>query len=150
MEKKSVKEIIKKYDEKKSSSLPILSELQQQYGYLSPEVLKEASKKLGVPLSRLYGVATFYSFLSTEPKGKNIIRVCNSLPCFVNGSKNIIKIIKKHLGINPGETTKDKRFTLELTSCIGCCNRAPAMMVNDKIFDNLDEKEIRKIIKSFR
>jgi NADH:ubiquinone oxidoreductase subunit E len=127
-----------------------LEKIQKDCNYLKKSELLKLSKKLGIPLSEIYGTASFYSFLSTEPKGKYIIRLCNNLSCIVNGSDNVRNFIEKLLGIRLGETTKDKRFSLEMTSCIGCCNNPPAMMINNKVFTNLTEERISEIIKNLR
>lgn len=125
-----------------------LEKIQKRCGYLKETELVKLSKRLDVPLSDIYDTGSFYSFFSTEPKGKHVIRVCNNLPCMVNGSEKIMKYLKKILKIKLGETTGNGNFSLETTSCIGCCDRPPAMMINDRVYTNLDEKKIRKILKS--
>ena len=122
-----------------------LKKIQKRCGYLKEKELVGLSKKLGIPLVEIYETAGFYSFLSTKPMGKYVIRVCNNLPCVTNGSGKILKYLKKILKINPGETTGDGKFSLETTSCIGCCDKPPAMMINEKIYTSLDEKKIKEI-----
>ncbi len=124
-----------------------LETIQNEQGCISPTVLKELSVSLNIPLSEVYGVATFYSFLSVKPRGKFIIRVCKSLPCHLKNSEKIIKSIEDKLGIAPGETTRDGKFSLELTNCIGACDVAPAMLINDKVHGNLTHAEISRILK---
>jgi len=124
-----------------------LERIKKRYGYLKEKELVKLSKKLKIPLIKLYETASFYSFLPTEPKGRYMIRICNNLPCMAKGSEKILKHLEKFLKIIPGETTEDRKFSLETTSCIGCCDKAPAMMINDKIYTNLTEKEAVKIIK---
>lgn len=131
---------------KKRLLLPVLEEIQKEYGYLPESCLKDLSKKLSIPLVRIYGVASFYFLFDVKKRGKNIIRVCNSPPCHINGSLNILEFLKKKLKVNVGQTTKNNKFTLELTSCIGCCDKAPAMMINDKVHYNLTEDKIKKIL----
>lgn len=143
---KDISRIIKK----KRRLLPILEEIQKEYGYLSESALKQLSKKLGMPLSKIYGVATFYFIFDTKKRGKNIIRVCNSPSCHINGSLNVLKFLEKQLKIGPGETTKNKKFSLELTSCIGCCDKPPAMMVNAKVYCDLTEEKIKKILSKIK
>jgi NADH-quinone oxidoreductase subunit E len=135
---------------KKRTLLSILEEVQKEFGYLPKSVLKDISKKLKIPLSKIYGMSTFYFLFSVKREGKNIIRVCNSPSCYINGSLNVLKFLKKQLKINVGQTTKDRKFSLELTPCIGCCDKAPAMMVNDKIYGNLTEEKIKKILKKLK
>ena len=134
------------------SSKNILEELekiQKRYGYLKRAELIRLSKETGVPISRICSSASFYSFLNKEKKGQHTIRVCNNLPCIVNGSDKILSCLGKILKIKPGESTRDGKFCLETTSCIGCCNKPPAMMIDSCIFTELDEKKVRKIIKRF-
>lgn len=126
--------------------LPILTEIQDKHGYISEDIIRELSKKTGMPMSKIFGVATFYSFLTTKQLGKNIIYICNSPTCYVNGAMNLIKVIENELGIKSGETTEDGKFTLHIGSCIGCCDNAPAMLVNDERHINLTEKKIKEIL----
>jgi NADH-quinone oxidoreductase subunit E len=127
-----------------------LGKIQKKCGYLKKAEMIKLSKAAGVPVSRIYAAATFYSFLSTEKKGRHVIRVCNNLPCIANGSGTALKCLRRILKIRPGETTKDGKFSLETTSCIGCCDKPPAMMINNKVFTNLTEKKIAKIIRKLR
>lgn len=141
---------IDKILKKKRMLLPILEAVQKECGYLPESVLKEISKKLGIPLVKIYGTASFYMLFSVKKTGKNVIRVCNSPSCHISGSLNILEFLKKQLKINIGQTTKNKKFSLELTSCIGCCDKAPAMLVNDKVYGNLTEEKIKKILKKLK
>ena len=136
--------------ENKKLLLPILTEIQDKYGYISESIVRQLSKKTKIPMAEIYGVATFYSFLSTKPQGKNRIHICNSPSCYLNGSLDIIKFLEKELGIKSGETTGDKLFSLHIGSCIGCCDKAPAMLVNGKLYSDLTERKMRAIIKKCR
>lgn len=127
--------------------LPILRKEHKKHGYLSEEVLKKISIKTKVPVSRLYGVATFYTMLHTEEQGKNIIEICGSPSCYVNGSLNIENFLEKELGIEFGETTKDKKISIYKTSCISCCGKAPVMLLNGRPETNLTKEKIKEIIK---
>ncbi len=142
-------EVVGKHKDQPGALLEILHEVQRIFGYLSDDVLIAVSKKLGIRTSEAYGVATFYSLLSTKPKGKNIIRVCVSGPCHVMGSDSVIQSIEDELQIRVGETTSDGLFTLETTSCLGVCSDAPAMMINDKLFGNLTREKVRMILRSY-
>lgn len=124
----------------------ILREEQKKHGYLSEEVLKDISKRTNIPVSRLYGVATFYTMLRTSEQGKTIIEICGSPSCYVNGELDIERFLEKELGIEIGETTKDGKISLYKTSCIGCCDTAPAMMVNGKVHGNLTKEKVREIL----
>ena len=136
--------------EKRAELLPLLEKIQKRYGCLPEKELKKLSIKLGMPLSEIFGVASFYAHLELKARGKNIIRVCNNPSCYVNGSMNIIHLIEKELKIKSGQTTKDKKFYLEIGSCIGCCDKPPAMMINDKVFDSLTKDKVKKILKKYK
>ena len=124
-----------------------LRKIQKKHGYISEESIKKLNKKTDIPLSRIYGTATFYAMLHTKPQGKYVIEICNSPSCYLNGSLNIIKYIEKKLKIKSGQTTKDKKFSLHIGSCIGCCNKAPAMLLNKKPITNLTKEKIDQILK---
>ncbi|MFC1953200.1 NAD(P)H-dependent oxidoreductase subunit E, partial [Chloroflexota bacterium] len=98
----------------------------------------------------VYGVASFYSFLSPKPLGRNIIRICRSLPCYMKDYQTVAESITGEIGINPGETTADGRFTFELTNCIGACDKAPAMLINDEVHGNLTPDKISRILKTYK
>lgn len=130
--------------------LTLLEEIVKLKGFLSIETFEYLSKKIDIPVAKLYSVASFYSFLPTAKKGRHIIHVCNNPSCYLNGSEKIIKMLEKELGIKLGETTTDGKFSLELTSCIGCCDLGPAMLVDEKAYVHLDEKKIKEVIKKLR
>ena len=130
--------------------LELLKEVQDRSGYLSGEVLVEVAGALGLSIGEVYGVASFYSFLSRKPMGRNVIRACKSVPCFLKNSALIIESIKKELGINPGETTPDGRFSFELASCIGACEKAPAMMINHDVHGDLTPEKISQILREYK
>ena len=133
--------------EEKKSLLNALKQLQRKHGCLPKAKIKALSKKLGIPVVKIYSAATFYSMLNVKKKGKKIIRICNSPSCYLNGSLNILKEAKKILGIDINETTKNRKFTLELTSCIGCCDKAPAIMINDELIVDLTKSKLKKLLK---
>jgi NADH:ubiquinone oxidoreductase subunit E len=126
--------------------LVVLKEAKEIYGCLTPEVIVELATGLDLPVGEVYGVATFYSFLSTRPRGRNIIRICKSIPCFLKDSQVIIDTIAGAIDIQPGETTVDNRFSFEFTNCIGACDKAPAMMVNHRVYGGLTPAEIARIL----
>ena len=145
---RDIDEIIK--SRKDNLLLPMLEDIQVKFGYVSEANAHYLSRKTGIPFSKIYGVITFYEMLYTEKKGKYIIRICNSPSCYLNGSLKLIEFLESLLKIKSGETTKDKKFSLEIVSCLGCCDKAPAMMINDKVYGNLDEKKIRNIISGLK
>jgi len=128
--------------------LILLAEAQSKFGYLTGELLIEVAKSLGLSISEVYGVATFYSFLSTKPQGRNVIRICKSLPCILKNSQTIIESVVREIGIKPGESTPDGKFSFQLTNCIGACDEAPAMMVNNDVHVALTPSKISQILRS--
>ena len=130
--------------------LALLKEAQQRHGCVPEEYMSELSQTLDIPLSDVYGVATFYSLLATRPLGRNVIRVCKSLPCYLKNSQMIIESIREALGIKPGETTADGRFSLELTNCIGACDVAPAMLVNSDVHGDLTPERIAGVLEQYK
>jgi len=124
-----------------------LRKIQKRKGYISEEDMKKLSKKTKIPISRIYGAATFYSQLHTEKQGKYVIEVCNSPSCYLNGSLNIIKFLERKLKIKSGQTAKNKKFSIHICSCIGCCDQAPAMKINKKVYGNLTKEKIGEILK---
>ena len=144
----TIKDIINKYDDKRENLLQILHDIQNQspQNYISEENIKILSEEMRIPVSDIKGTASFYSMYSFVPRGKYIIRICESPPCYLLGAQTIFDAVEKKLGIKEGETTKDGLFTLEATSCLGICGVAPAMMINDEAYGNLDEKKINEIL----
>ena len=130
--------------------LDLLKARQRTSGYLSERSMSEIAADSGVPLSDVYGVASFYAFLSTKPQGRHVIRICKSLPCFLKDAPMIIESVAKGIGIKPGETTPDGRFSFELTNCIGACDQAPAMLIDDAVHGNLTPGKIGDILTSYR
>jgi NADH:ubiquinone oxidoreductase subunit E/Pyruvate/2-oxoacid:ferredoxin oxidoreductase delta subunit len=130
--------------------LNLLEERQRTDGSLSEASLSGIAGDLNLPLSEVYGVASFYAFLSTKPQGKNVIRICKSLPCYLKNAPMIMESVSQNIGITPGQTTADGRFSFELTNCIGACDEAPAMLINDKVHGSLTPGKIADILKSYR
>ncbi|NQT30956.1 MAG: NADH-quinone oxidoreductase subunit NuoE [Deltaproteobacteria bacterium] len=136
--------------QEKRDLLVLLERAQSRSGYLSKRTIAELAESLGLSIGEVYGVASFYSFLSIKPQGRNVIRICKSLPCYLKNAQTIIEGVRKEIGINPGETTADGRFSFELTNCIGACDKAPAMMVNDDVHGDLTPKKISKILQAYK
>jgi len=128
----------------------LLKEAQNKFGHVSDEVMAELAESLDIPINDVYGVASFYSFLSTKPLGRNVVRICKSLPCYLKHCLTIIESVEKEIGIKPGETTPDGRFSFQLTNCIGLCDRAPAMMINDDVHVDLTPEKISQILKTYK
>ena len=131
------------------SLLGMIKEEQGKSGYVSEEAIAEMAKSLALCVGDVYGVTTFYSFLSTKPLGKHVIRICKSVPCYLQNAEMIIKCIQEELDIVPGEMSADGRFSFELTNCIGACDQAPAMLVDDEVYGHLTPETISEILKSY-
>ena len=132
------------------SLLVLLEEAQLRYGCVSCEYIAELAQSFDMPVSEVYGVASFYSFLTIKPLGRNVIRVCKSIPCYLENSTMIIESLAKILGIKPGGTTEDGKFSLELTNCIGACDVAPAMLINSDVHGSLTPDKIADILRQYK
>ncbi|HAE87118.1 TPA: NADH-quinone oxidoreductase subunit NuoE [Candidatus Marinimicrobia bacterium] len=130
--------------------IPLLQNIQTEFGYLPEDQLEKVAEHIGIPLSRVYGVATFYNQFRLKPLGKYVIRVCRGTACHVKGSLNILRILESELGIKAGDTTKDLMFSIETVACIGACSIAPVIVINDEYFGGLTPKSIQKLIKKFK
>nr|WP_297063276.1 NADH-quinone oxidoreductase subunit NuoE [Thermococcus sp.] len=141
---------LSEYPPEPSSLIPLLQRTQERFGYLPREALEEIANYLRIPLSRVYGVATFYAQFRFEPLGKYIVKICHGTACHVNGAITIAQAITEELGIEEGQTTEDGLITLERVACLGCCSLAPVVMINDKVFGKLTPDKVRKLIKKLR
>jgi NADH:ubiquinone oxidoreductase subunit E len=137
-------------DESRSALLPILGQIQDKKGYISDKDMQEVADKLGIHPVEVYSVVTFYSFLDLKREGRHTIRVSNCVSSVMKGSKRIVKEFEKELKIKVGQTTKDKKVTLKETSCIGMCDMAPAIMVDDKLIGRVTAKKVREIVKELK
>ena len=147
---KSAKSIIKKYDGDKTAMIAILQDVQEEFRYLPKEVLSSISKQMEVPLTRIYEIATFYNAFSLKPRGKNLIEVCAGTACHVQGAANLMDRMERDLKICCGETTKDKKFTLEEVRCLGCCSLAPVVRISGNIHPNLTQDQIPKVLANYK
>jgi len=144
--RKKIDKVVARYPQKEAAILPLLHIAQQEFGFISPDSEKLVAEILGIKPIRVREVVTFYTMLNREPIGKYHIQVCSNLSCTLLGSEKLIDYLKGKLGIEPGQTTKDKKFTLSLVECLGACEQAPCMMVNFDYYGNLDKKKIDKIL----
>jgi NADH-quinone oxidoreductase subunit E len=129
--------------------IPVLQEAQAHYGYLPPPVLEAIAHGLGIPLSTVYGVVTFYAQFHLAPRGRHTIRACQGTACHVRGGRNVLTALERELGLKAGETTQDLRFTLETVACLGACFLAPAMMVDSVYFGRLAPRDVKAILEQF-
>lgn len=144
------REVIGKYPKEQRYTLAILQDIQRKYKYIPREAMETLAQYLNTPVSRLYGMATFYKALSLTPKGEHIITVCDGTACHVAGSMVILDELEKILGIKPGETTEDLKFSINTVNCIGCCAIAPVMMIDEKYYGNLTAKLVKEILCEYR
>ena len=145
-ESSEMQDILNKYVQDKSNLIQILNEVQEYYGYVPEKAMLEISNYLSIPMAEIYGVVTFYSRFTLKPKGKHHIAVCLGTACFVKGSEKILDRAKERLGIDVGETTKDGKFSLEATRCVGACGLAPVFTVNNEVYGKATVKMLDEII----
>jgi len=143
-------QVIEANKDRKGALMPILHEAQNIFGALPIEVQTVISEKLDISLAEIYGVVTFYSQFSLVPKGEFVIGLCLGTACYVKGAQNILDRLETELGIKVGETSKDGKFTLEATRCLGCCGLAPVMVINEKVYGRLEPGQITGIIKQYK
>lgn len=143
-----LEKFIKTQKNKEASLIPVLHKAQELYGYVNEETQVFIAKKLGIPPSQVYGVVTFYSYFTTEPKGEFVISVCTGTACFVRGAGDILQEFKSQLSIKEGETTKDGLFTLDTLRCVGACGIAPVVSINNKVYGQFSKSEVSNILKS--
>jgi NADH:ubiquinone oxidoreductase subunit E len=135
-----------RFDNDKENLIMILQAIQAQYNYLPRPVLSYLSEKIEIPLSRIYGVATFYSTFSLEPRGKNIISICLGTACHVRGGGKVMDRIEETLHVRNGETTDDGQFTLESVRCIGCCSLGPVVKINEDVYGRIGSEDLAQIL----
>lgn len=131
----------------KANLLESLHTIQDTYGYIPENEINKLAEQFDLPRSKVYGTIKFYSMFYTEATGKYMVRVCDSLSCHLNDSADIVTAVENYLGIEDGETTEDKKFTLEVVECLGHCGEGPVMMVNDQIYNYLNESQAIQILK---
>ncbi|MBQ8895304.1 MAG: NADH-quinone oxidoreductase subunit NuoE [Clostridia bacterium] len=129
--------------------IPIMQKAQELFGYLSFETMELISERLDVPVSEIYGVATFYALFSLKPKGDYVISVCTGTACYVKGAQAVLDEVKNQLGIESGETTEDGKFSIQDTRCLGCCGLAPVMTINNDVYGRLDPADVKDILAKY-
>ena len=137
---------VEKYGSGREAVMQILTDVNRELGYIPEDAIRATAAAVGVSNAEIYSVLSFYSFLTTKPRGRNIVRLCSTISCQMAGSREVLAAVEKELGIRAGETTPDNRITLETTSCIGLCDQGPAMLVNDTPHTRLTPEEACKII----
>jgi len=143
-------ETIRRFPSSRDYLIPILQAVQEEEGYISKDSIGQISDYLGLPESKIFGVATFYNQFRLNAPGKYQVAICRGTACHVKGSFNLLETLQMELGIKPGETTRDGLFSLETVACIGACSIAPVMTVNGEFYGRLDKKAVEKIIRGIR
>lgn len=141
--------ILRRHGYRDSSLIAILQDIQSEYNYLPEGALKKVAEGIDIPFSRVYSAATFFKAFSLEPRGKHLVTVCLGTACHVRGGPKIVEQIGRILGIGPGDTTKDQKFTLETVNCLGCCAIGPIMVVDGKYFGEVTSAKIDSILKKY-
>ncbi len=141
-----IEALTKKLGSGRESLLPILQNIQRKFGYISDFALQEIARYLDIHPVEVYGVVSFYSHLSVEPKGKYIIRLCKTISCDLLGKEAIARTLEKELGLKFGETSKDKKYTLEYCNCIGMCDQGPAVLINEQVHTRLTPSKVVEIL----
>ena len=147
---KKICEICERYANEKTPLMMILSDIQNEYGYIPLDVQQIVSEKTGIPVAEIYGVVTFYSFFSLKPKGKYIIGCCLGTACYVKGAQQIIDKFSEILGIKAGQTTEDGLFTIDALRCIGACGIAPAVTINGKVYPKMTVDKVPGVVEEYR
>ncbi|MFW5914590.1 MAG: NADH-quinone oxidoreductase subunit NuoE [Thermoplasmatota archaeon] len=143
-------DLLSDFERTKENVLPALQEVQRWYRYLPEESLDLISEEFGVPLAKVAGIATFYSQFTFEPQGEHIIRVCRGTACHIKGADIIIEFLQERYGLQPDKVSEDGKFVLTTVRCLGCCAKAPVMMIDDEVYGNLDEDKIATAVDSYQ
>lgn len=147
---KQINEICSRYEGETTPLMMILSDIQKEYGYIPLEVQELVSERTGISVAEIYGVVTFYSFFSLQPKGQYVIGCCLGTACYVKGAQQVIDKFSEILGIKAGQTTEDGMFTIDALRCIGACGIAPAVSINGKVYPKVTVDAVPKIIEEYR
>ena len=147
---KKFEETVNRYPKKEAAMLPVLYLAQQEFGYLGEEAIAYVAKILEQPPARVHGVVSFYTMLNMKPIGRHHIQVCRTLPCALRGAEKITGFLKQKLGIELGQTTADRRFTLSEVECLASCGTAPMMQINDDYYESLTEAKVTEILESLK
>ena len=142
--------IIEHYRGKPGATIPLLADIQKEFGYLAEEAVSYTSEKTGIPAAEMFGVATFYAMFRFKPQGKYVIKLCRGTACHVQGSALIAEQLERTLGVKDGDTTDDKLFTIQHVACLGCCSLAPVMMVNEEVHGRLTPEKTADVLATYK
>ncbi len=144
-----IHELVEKHGKTRNALMPVLQGIVSREKFLSEEAMIAVARELDLSAADVYGTASFYTFLDTKPRGKNIIRVCKTISCHMQGKEAIIRAIEEHLKVKVGETTHDNKFTLLTANCLGWCHKGPVMLINDEVFPSVTPAKSIEIIEEF-
>jgi len=142
-----VKQIVDEYSQQRWALIPLVQRIQNEVGFIPPQSIPIIAKGLGLFPSQVQGVISFYEQLYTEPRGRQVVRVCRGTACHVRGGKTILKLVKQHLNLEEGETTTDLEYTMETVACIGVCALAPNIVINDRVYGQMNPKKVDQLFK---
>ncbi len=146
----TIKDICRSFNNNAGDLINILHKVQGEFGYLPEEVQEVVAETLDIPVAKVYGVVSFYTFFTMKPKGKHPISVCMGTACYVRGAEKVVDELKKQLGINVGETTADGMYSLDCLRCVGACGLAPVLMVGSKVHGRVETKDIKDILNEYK
>ncbi|HEY6627196.1 MAG TPA: NAD(P)H-dependent oxidoreductase subunit E [Ignavibacteriaceae bacterium] len=141
-----IESYVKKYGNDRSALLMILHEIQNNHRHISEFAQQEVARLLNIHPVEVYSVISFFAFLNSNPKGRNLVRICQTISCDMKGKSGLVKAVERELGIKMGETTKDNKFTIEYANCLGLCDEGPAMAINDRVYTKLSPEEAVELL----
>jgi len=147
--KKTIRELIKQHGTERAELIPIMQKINADFGYISSEAIEELALLMNIPTNQIFTVATFYRMLSTEPRGKHVIQFCESAPCHVAGSRQVWLALQEALGLENGQTSKDNKWTLLTTSCLGACGIGPVLVIDQNIYGNVQPQQVKNILSRY-
>ena len=142
-----IKQIVDEYSQQRWALIPLVQKIQNEVGFIPPQCIPIIAKGLGLFPTQVQGVISFYEQLYTEPRGRQVVRVCRGTACHVRGGKTILKLVKQHLDLEEGETTPDMEYTMETVACIGVCALAPNLVINDRVYGQMNPKKVDQLFK---
>jgi NADH:ubiquinone oxidoreductase subunit E len=140
-------EIVREYSQQRWALIPMVQRIQNEVGFIPPQSIPMIAEELGLFPSQVQGVISFYEQLYTQPRGRRVVRVCRGTACHVRGGKTILKLVKEQVGLEEGETSPDLEYTLETVACIGVCALAPNLVINERVYGNMNPKKVEQVFK---
>ncbi len=148
-QKARIDAILEQSKTRPGTTMLVLTRLQEEFGFVSPAMQRYVSEQLNIPLSHIYGVLTFYSFFRMQPQGRYKVNVCLGTACYVRNGPSVVEKLQQVLGVKVGETTPDRKFTLEICRCVGACSQAPVVMINDEVIGRVNPSDVPKMLRKY-